>query len=109
MRSTFSPLQARCPTQERNTEPIRPIDNFDATAIKRFTFGGERSLEFQAQAFNVLNHSQYIPGSIDNITQEQYKPSSPLFQLVTSASFNQPGKFFTANARTMQLALKFSF
>ena len=27
------------PTSQRNTEPINPINNFDATAIKRFNFG----------------------------------------------------------------------
>lgn len=98
------------PTAQRNTEPMRPIDNFDATAIKRFNFGEERSLEFQAQAYNLLNHSQFVPGSVNNISQNQYKPSTPLYQLVTNtASFDQPGKFFTANARAMQLTLKFSF
>ena len=31
------------PTAERNTEPLNPINNFDATAIKRFNFGESRS------------------------------------------------------------------
>jgi hypothetical protein len=35
--------------------------------------------------------------------------STTSFQTAGNASFNQPGKFFKANARTLQLALKFSF
>ena len=96
------------PTAQRNTEPILPINNFDATAIKRFNFTERYALEFQAQAFNIFNHAQYIPGTIDNINSPGYTAQS-LFQTASNAGFNQPGKFFLANARSMQLALKFSF
>jgi len=92
----------------RNTLPINPINNLDATAVKRFNFSERYKLEFQAQAYNVLNHAQYIPGTIDNINSPGYTASLS-FQEPQNPSFNQPGKFFTANARTMQLALKFSF
>jgi hypothetical protein len=92
----------------RNTLPINPIDNLDATAIKRFSLTERYKVEFQAQAYNVLNHSQYIPGSIDNINSPGYT-SQIQFQEPSSSGFNQPGKFFTANARSMQLALKFIF
>lgn len=96
------------PTSQRNTEPIRPIDNFDATAIKRFTFGERYSFEFSAQAFNVLNHAQYIPGTIDNINSPGYT-SQINFQTASDPRFNQPQQFFTANARSMQLSTKFTF
>ena len=96
------------PTASRNTEAIRPIDNVDATAIKRFNFGEARSLEFQAQAYNIMNHAQYLPGSIDNVANTGFTLTTS-FQTAGNASFDQPGKFFKANARTMQLALKFSF
>jgi hypothetical protein len=96
------------PTASRNTEPIRPIDNVDVTAIKRFSFGESRSLEFQTQAYNVLNHAQYLPGSIDNVSNSGFT-STISFQTAGNPSFNQPGTFFKANARTLQLALKFSF
>ncbi|MDE3187716.1 MAG: TonB-dependent receptor [Acidobacteriota bacterium] len=96
------------PTASRNTEPINPINNLDVTAIKRFNLGETRSIEFQAQAYNVLNHAQYMPGTIDNVNSPGYT-NQILFQTAGNAAFNQPGKFFLANARTMQLALKFSF
>jgi len=95
-------------TAGRNTLPINPINNLDATAIKRFNFTERYNLEFQAQAYNVFNHAQYIPGTIDNINSPGYTTSLN-FQTVTSANFNVPGKAFTANARSMQLALKFTF
>jgi hypothetical protein len=96
------------PTASRNTEPIRPINNFDMTAIKRFNFTERHALEFSAQAFNVFNHAQYIPGTVDNINSPGYT-SQILYQTASNAGFNQPGKFFLANARSMQLSLKFIF
>jgi hypothetical protein len=97
------------PTSQRNTEPLNPINNFDATAIKRFSFGESRSLEFQAQAYNVLNHAQYLAGSIDNVSNPGYAGLDIHYQEPSSPLFRQWGKEFVANARTMQLALKFNF
>ena len=96
------------PTSQRNTQPILPINNLDATATKRFSFTERYSIQFVAAAFNVLNHAQYIPGTVDNINSPGYT-SQILFQTASNPAFNQPQKFFAANARTMQLALKFSF
>ncbi len=96
------------PTSARNNQPIRPIDNLDATAIKRFNFTERYALEFDAQAFNVFNHAQFIPGTIDNINSPGYT-SQILFQTASNPSFNKPEKFFMANARTMQLSLKLTF
>jgi hypothetical protein len=107
------------PTSERNTEPINPIKNLDATAVKRFNFTERYALEFQAQAFNVLNTAQYLPGTLDNINSPGYTSQITYqtagYQQSTShpdgvnPGFNQPQNFFAANARSMQLALKFSF
>jgi len=96
------------PTSSRNTQPINPINNLDATAVKRFNFAERYAMEFSAGAFNVLNHAQYIPGTVDNINSPGYT-SQILFQTASNAGFNQPQKFFNANARSMQLALKFTF
>jgi hypothetical protein len=97
------------PTSERNTEPLNPINNFDATAIKRFSFGEARSLEFQAQAYNVFNHAQYVPGSINNVSNPGYSTLNTALQIASNAAFRQAGQFFAANARTMQLTLKLNF
>ena len=95
-------------TAARNTLPINPINNLDATAVKRFSVGERYKVEFQAQAFNVLNHAQYIPGTLNNINSPGYTDSLN-YQTVTSSQFAQPGLFFKANARSMQLVLKFKF
>jgi hypothetical protein len=97
------------PTTGRNSEAIRPIDNLDATATKRFTFTERYNLEFSAQAFNVLNHAQYIPGAIDNVNDVSVTGSSTYQTVTSGALFNKPGTAFLANARTMQLSLKLDF
>ncbi len=96
------------PNASRNSLPVRPINNFDLSAFKRVTVLERCSLEFGAQSFNVLNHAQYIPGTVDNVNATSYT-SSYNFQTVSNAFFNRPDKEFTNNARTMQLSLKFAF
>jgi hypothetical protein len=96
------------PNGARNTLPIRPIDNIDVTALKRVNFTERYAFQFQAEAFNVLNHAQYIPGSIDTVNTEEYA-NVYSFNTVTSGVFNNPGKNFNNNARTMQLTAKFIF
>lgn len=96
------------PNGSRNTLPVRPIDNLDLAAYKRFTVREHYSVEFGAQAFNVLNHAQYTPGSVDNVNGPSYT-SSYNFQTVTNAFFNRPEKEFLNNARTMQLTGKINF
>ena len=96
------------PTASRNSLPVRPIDNIDVAAYKRLTFHDHYSFEFGAQAFNVFNHAQYTPGTIDNVNGPSYTASYN-FQTVTSGAFGQPQKIFSNNPRTMQLSGKISF
>jgi hypothetical protein len=97
------------PNAGRNTLPIRPINNFDLSAFKRITVKEHYSFQFGAQSFNVLNHPQYIPGTIDNVNSTSFT-ASYAFQTVSSgALFNHPEKEFLNNARTMQLSGKITF
>jgi hypothetical protein len=96
------------PNAQRNTLPIRPINNFDLAAFKRITVKEHYSFQFGAQSFNVLNHAQYIPGTVDNVNSTSFT-SSYAFQTVSSAGFNRPEKQFLNNARTMQLSGKITF
>ena len=96
------------PNGQRNTLPIRPIDNVDVSAYKKLTFFDHYNFEFGAQAFNVFNHAQYIPGSIDNVNGPSYTASYN-FQTVTNGFFNRPEKEFLNNARAMQLSAKIIF
>lgn len=93
-------------TAGRNTEPTRPIDNIDLTAIKRFSVTERLHLELGAQALNLLNHPQYIPGSINNVDTISSTGLSPYVNS-NSANFNNPEAFFTSNARILQVSGKF--
>jgi Carboxypeptidase regulatory-like domain/TonB dependent receptor len=97
------------PTGARNTLATRPINNFDLAAYKRLTFHEHYSIEFGAQAYNVLNHAQYTPGTVNNINTTSNTSTYVNFQTVDNAFFGQPGKVFLNNARTMQLSGKFFF
>jgi hypothetical protein len=96
------------PTADRNTLPIRPIDNIDVSLYKRLTVRERYSLEIGVQAWNVLNHAQYQPGTVDNVNGPSYT-ASYAFQTVSSTAFNHPEKEFLNNARTMQLTGKIIF
>src|SRR6185312_17512031 len=56
------------PTVGRNTEHLRPINDIDVTAAKRFNFTERVALEFSARAFNVFNHPQYTGGYLNDVT-----------------------------------------
>lgn len=96
------------PTASRNTLPIRPIDNIDMALFKRFSAFEHYSIELGAQAFNLANHAQYQPGSLDNVNGPSYTASYN-FQTVTNALFNRPDKEFLNQARSVQLSAKFLF
>ena len=99
------------PTASRNTLPVGRIDNLDLTAVKRFSFRERYRLEVQIQAFNVLNHSQYLPGTLDtvNSVSSTGTGSSNYATVSSGALFDNKNVDFSNNARTMQLAAKFSF
>jgi hypothetical protein len=100
------------PNQERNTLPGRPIDNLALTAGKRISFGERYSFEFQAQAFNVLNHAQYVPGNINDIGGTSSTTSNTAildYLTASSPNFNKPYTAYGNHPRTMQLVGKFNF
>jgi hypothetical protein len=97
-------------TANRNTVPTPRINNWDLTAVKRINFTERTAVEFQAQAFNIFNHSQYIPGSVNDIKPVGYTGGNATsYVQVGSPLFNLPQLAFANNARTMQLVLKFIF
>jgi len=114
----------------RNTLATRRIDNIDMTVSKKFNIREGMFLEFQAQALNMLNHPQYVPGSLNQINSIGYtggtvtnmlipgfvvRPTTPNTPSATDVSnatnpgFNKPNLAFSSNPRAMQLVLKFSF
>jgi hypothetical protein len=93
-------------TAGRNTEPTRPIDNIDMTLIKRFSVRERFHFELQGQAFNLFNHPQFIPGSINDVGSVT-SINLPSYVNANSVNFNNPEAFFTSNARVIQVVGKF--
>jgi carboxypeptidase family protein len=92
----------------RNTLPSRHINNLDFTALKRFSITEGKKIEFSAQALNVLNHPQFVPGSLNDVQSIGYTGSRNFLQ-PGSPQFGNPEKAFASNARSLQLAAKFIF
>ena len=92
----------------RNTEATRPINNFDMTLLKRFSISERYKFETSMQAYNLFNHAQFIPGSIDNVARVNTNASTA-YTTLTNANFNNPEKAFSSNPRTVQLVAKFTF
>ena len=99
------------PNAGRNLLPTGRIDNLDLTGLKRFSLTERYKLEVQVQAFNVLNHSQYLPGSLNTVNAIGSTGSGPAnFVNVTSGgTFANKQADFSNNARTLQLAAKLNF
>jgi hypothetical protein len=94
----------------RNSLKMVGIKNLDATAMKRLNVYKQTKLEFAANIWNVLNKSQYIPGSINSINSVGYTGGGVHSYLMPNqTTFNNPQVTFANNARSMQLALKFIF
>jgi len=92
----------------RNTVPSRRINNWDLTVVKRLKLTERMGFEFQAQALNLLNHAQYIPGSINTVNTIS-NTSITGYVRVNSDKFNQPELAFSNNPRILRLVAKFTF
>jgi hypothetical protein len=96
-------------TAGRNTLQLAPINDIDMSAVKRFTITERFKIEFQAQAFNLFNHPQYIGGYLNDIAPIGFKGSEVNVLRPQQANFNLPSTQFASNARTLQLGLKIFF
>ncbi|HUA63809.1 MAG TPA: TonB-dependent receptor [Verrucomicrobiae bacterium] len=90
----------------RNTQATRPIDNIDFTITKRFQIFEKAKLEFSAQAYNVFNHPQFIPGSVNDVGAVGTSGSTA-YVTATNVNFNNPEVAFSSSARSMQIVAKF--
>jgi hypothetical protein len=90
----------------RNTEATRPIDNIDFTITKRFQIMEKAKLEFSAQAYNLFNHAQFIPGSLNDVGAVGTSGSTA-YVSVNNVNFNNPEKAFSSSPRALQIVAKF--
>jgi len=90
--------------------PIRPINNVDLSVVKSVSIREHYKFQFGAGAWNVLNHSQYLPGSVNNVNSLGDTDGATLSYLTpASTTFNKPEVTFSNNARSMQLYARFMF
>lgn len=85
----------------------RPINNFDASVAKRFGIRDRFSIEFRADAFNILNHPQYTPGQLTSVGLPV--ASSLNFLMPGSPAFGDPTMAFSSHPRILQLSAKVVF
>jgi hypothetical protein len=105
----------------RNTVLTPPTNNFDATAVKRFSFTERYKAEFAVQVFNLLNHPQFIPccaaglgpgalaGATNAITSQGVTGTPRNALEPQRGIFNNFSAVFPSEARGMQLSLKIFF
>jgi hypothetical protein len=81
--------------------------------VKRVNISERQTIEFQAQAINVFNHPQFLPGYISDVIPANTNittAGNTLNMLIPgNVSFNQPKNAFSSHPRAMTLVLKYSF
>jgi len=98
------------PNARRNTLAMPGISNFDFSILKRVNFTEHTSFEFSAQALNLFNHAQYVPGFISDVAPLGYTGGNVLSMLIPGTDgFNQPKTVFSNHPRGMVLVAKFNF
>ena len=91
----------------RNTFPLDPINNVDASLRKRVAITERVKLEIGIEAFNLLNHPQFTGGVPDDVSP--VKNTMRTFLVPSSAQFGQYQQFFPSNARFAQLLARITF
>ena len=109
LRSTSWPETARYPTSSRNTLTTPPINNWDITLAKHIALGERYRVEFLAQALNAFNHPEFVTGSPNQALQISDVGSQRNYFIPNAPNFFSPRQSFPSNARTLQLAMKFTF
>ena len=94
-------------TAGRNTVPLPRLDNLDITVTKGVNFHERYRFEISAQAYNALNHGQFIAGQLHDVASLGGFAGNAVRPQTTT--FEQWNSVFNSNARSMQLAGKFFF
>jgi hypothetical protein len=97
------------PNTGRNTLKMPGINNFDMSLGKRFSITETTVVEIRADASNVFNHAQFIPGLISSVKLTQYNSGDRTYLEPQLANFQAWNQTFASNSRTMQLALRVTF
>lgn len=91
----------------RNTFPLAPIDNIDASIRKRLAITERVKLEVGIEFFNLLNHPQFTGGYPNDVQLEQN--SNRNFLIPSNSAFGQYQQFFPSNSRYGQVLARITF
>ena len=98
------------PNAGRNTGMLNPINDIDFAATKRFGITEHTSFEFTAQVYNILNHPQYVGGSINDVAAVGATSTNQHnFTIPGTSYFGLASQVFSSNPRGMVLVAKFNF
>jgi hypothetical protein len=102
--------QGALATAGRNTGMLEPIDDIDLFVAKRFTYKEHTGIEFSARFFNVLNHSQYTGGYLNDVAPNgATSVAQHNFFIPTNSIFGDPTQAFSSNPRSLTLSAKITF
>ncbi len=94
----------------RNTFLLPAINNVDFSIMKNFKFGESKAVQLRADFFNVLNHPQYVPGSVNSVDPISTTGLTTLNQVnPLTLDFLNPSAVLSSNPRVIQLAARFTF
>ena len=93
----------------RDTLPTQHINNVDFSFTKNFSITEGKKLNFGVQAFNIFNHPQFIPGSIDNVYPQDTHLNGRAYLAPGNKIFNNFTPGFSSNSRTLSLFARFTF
>jgi hypothetical protein len=94
----------------RNTFLLPAINNVDFSILKNFRFGESKAIQIRADFFNVLNHPQYVPGSVNSVDPVGTTGLTTLNQVnPLTGDFLNPSQVLSSNPRVIQLAARFNF
>lgn len=94
----------------RNTFLLDPINNIDFSILKNFRIGETKYIQIRADFFNVFNHPQYVPGSVNSVDPVATTGLTTLNQVTPlTPDFLNPSSVLSSNPRVIQLAARFNF
>jgi len=94
----------------RNSFLLPPINNTDFSIFKNFRFGESKYIQIRADFFNVFNHPQYVPGSVNSVDPVGTTGLTTLNQVTPlTLDFLNPSAVLSSNPRVIQVAARFNF
>jgi hypothetical protein len=97
-------------TAGRNTLRMNPIDNIDATIAKNVSINERFKLQFAGRFGNILNHSQYVGGNINDVAPIGFTSTQVHnFTIPSTSVFDQASQVFSSNPRVLTVSGKLIF